>query len=97
MFAHVRGGSVPERPRARRLDLTEEHGTDLLTKRDVRRLLRYGRFLRDVIKGEAGYWLRIDQFYDGERPDRDEMLGELEALLRKAGWDPEREEAPPSS
>ena len=97
MFAHVRSGSVPERPRARRLDLTEEHGTDLLTKRDVRRLLRYGRFLRDVIKGEAGYWLRIDQFYDGERPDRDEMLGELEALLRKAGWDPEREEAPPSS
>ena len=50
-----------------------------------------------MIKGEAGYWLRIDQFYDGERPDRDEMLGELEALLRKAGWDPEREEAPPSS
>ena len=85
------------RPEAFFEHLAEEHGADLLTDQDVRRLLRYGRFLRDVIEGEAGYRLRIDQFYDGERPDRDEMLGELEALLRKAGWDPEREEAPLSS
>ena len=76
--------------------LAEEHGTGLLTDQDVRRLLRYGRFLRNVIEGEAGYRLRIDQFYDGERPDRDEMLGELEVLLRKAGWDPKRKEPPPS-
>jgi hypothetical protein len=85
------------RPEAFFEHLAEEHGADLLTDQDVRRLLRYGKFLRDVIEGEAGYQLRMDQFYDGERPDKDEMLEELEALLRKAGWDPEREEAPPSS
>ena len=85
------------RPEAFFEHLAEEHGTGLLTDQDVRRLLRYGRFLRDVIEGEAGYRLRIDQFYDGKRPDRDEMLGELEVLLRKAGWDPKRKEPPRSS
>jgi len=66
--------------------LAEEHGTDLLTDRDVRRLLSYAEFLRDVIEGEAGYRLDFVTLYDGERPDKDKMLGELEALLSKAGW-----------
>lgn len=85
------------RPDAFFKHLAETHGADLLTDQDIRRLLRYAEFLRDVIDGEAGYRLELITYYDGEQPDRDEMLADLEELLRRAGWDPGEKEAPPSS
>lgn len=65
--------------------LAQKHGSDLLTDRDIDRLLDHAQFLRDVIDGEAGWGLEMRIGYTTERRDKDEILSDLQELLLKTG------------
>lgn len=65
--------------------LREEHGKDLLTSRDVDRLLELAQLLRNAAE-RNGPW-QLERTVASDRPDRsrEEIAEEVRSLLQKAG------------